>query len=115
MERGTIWHGLQSVRFGVRVHRLHFRFLPDWNACDNRNNELGVCRIWGYRHSGGLALCHLCPTHIHTAGIATGERSLKARPPESCGRAGKAIRIMSITEAKEARKYNTKYIKSLQK
>jgi hypothetical protein len=78
MERGTIWHGLQPVRPGVRFHCLHLRFLPDRNACDDRNNELGVCCIWRYRHSGCLALRHLRPTHIHTAGIATGEGSLKA-------------------------------------
>jgi hypothetical protein len=115
MERGTIRHGLQHVRSGVRFHRLRVRFLPDRNTCDDGDYELGVCRIWGYRHSGGLALCSLRPTHIYTASIATGEGSLKARLPESRGRAGKAIRIMYTAEAKEAQKRNIKYIQSLQK
>jgi hypothetical protein len=115
MERGTIRHGLQHVRFGIRFHRLRLRFLPDRNARDNRNNELGVCRIWGYRHSGCLALRHLRTTHIHTASIATGEGSLKARLSESRGRSRKVIQIMYTAEAKEAQKRNTKYIRSLQK
>jgi hypothetical protein len=78
MERGKIWHGLQCVRSGLRLCCVRLRFLPDRNACDDGNDELGVCRVWGRGRSRWLALCRICPTHIHTASIATGEGSLMA-------------------------------------
>jgi hypothetical protein len=109
MERGTVWHGLQSVRVGIRLYRLRLRFLPDRNACDNGNDELGFCCVWGRRRSGWLALSRVCPTHIHTASIATGEGSLKVNLSISLvAESGK--RIGSYTQPKRRKLKNATLI-----
>ena len=99
MERGKVWHGLQSGRLGIRRGRLRLRFLSHRNACDTRNYELGVCRVWGRRRSRCLLLCRLCPTHIHSASVTPGEGPLKVCLPIFRDRARESMRVLTFSSA----------------
>jgi hypothetical protein len=74
--RRPLRHGFQPVRLGIRRRRLRIRFLPDRNARDNGDDELGVCRVWRHCRGSCLALCCLCQTYLYSAGVETGEGSL---------------------------------------
>lgn len=75
--RRPLRHGLQLVRVGLRCHCIRLRFLPDRNAGHDGDDELGVCCVWRNHCSCCRALRRLCQTHLHTAGIATGEGPLR--------------------------------------